>query len=261
MLDRRRLLQISAAAALAPAAGLPPAAALGRPGAAPKESGDVTAVLLSQTSALMDAVGAGETAVWQRYLHEDCVYTSEDGEVTGKKALVEQLKPLPAGVSGTIRVQDFQAHVRLADAIAVCTYVSDEHEEYHGHKLHCQYRATDTWLKTPAGWRLLASQVLALKTDPPRVVLPPAKLDEYCGRYSLAPDITYDIRRKADGLEGQRNGRPATDLYAEAPDVLFVPGRTRYRYVFRRDAAGAVTGFAERREAWDLPWLKQRGQS
>ena len=39
-------------------------------------------------------------------------------------------------------------------------------------------------------------------------------------------------------------------------DVLFSPGRVRYRYVFRRDAAGKITGFAERREAWDLVWSR-----
>jgi hypothetical protein len=251
VLDRRSLLRLTAAAALAPGSKPVP------------ESGDVTAVLRSQTSALFDAVSSGDVAVWQKYLHDDCVYTSEDGEVLEKKPLIEGLKPLPAGVTGSIQVQDFRARVRLADGIAVTTYVADEHEGYHGHGLHCQYRSTDTWVKTPAGWRLLSSQVLALRTDPPRIVLPAAKLDEYCGRYSIASDVTFEIRRKSsgEGLEGQRNGRPATDLFAEAPDVLFVPGRPRYRYVFRRDPSGAVTGFAERREAWDIPWSKQGGQS
>jgi len=250
VLDRRNLLRLTAAA-LAPGSKPVP------------ESGDVTALLRSQTSALFDAVASGDAAVWRKYLDDDCVYTSEDGEVQDKKTLVEGLKPLPTGVTGSIQVQDFRARVRLADGLAVTTYVADEHEGYHGHELRCQYRSTDTWLKTPSGWRLLASQVLALRTDPPRVDLPAGKLDEYCGRYSLASDVTYEIRRKSSGggLEGQRNGRPATDLFAEAPDVLFVPGRVRYRYVFRRDSSGAVTGFAERREAWDLPWTKQRGQS
>jgi ketosteroid isomerase-like protein len=231
--------------ALVPAAGF----------AGPKERReDDSGILRVQTQALADAVGRGDAETWQKYLHDDCVYTSEDGEVLGKKALVEQLKPLPSGVSGTLRVVDFQA--RVHGGLAIATYVLDEHEEYHGQPLHCQYRSTDTWLKTPAGWRLLASQVLALRTDPPRVELPAAKLDEYCGRYMLAPGISYDIRRKGDGLEGQRNSRPATEIHAEAPDVLFVPGRPRYRYVFRRDPSGRITGFAERREAWDLIWKK-----
>ena len=247
-LDRRHLLGLTAAATLASRSA---GAAASR-----KATDDVSAVLFAQTSALMDATAPGDVAVWKKYLHEDFVYTNEEGEVLGKRELVEQLKPLPAGVSGTIHVQDFRVHVRPADRLATTTYVADEHEEYHGHSLHCQYRETDTWLETHDGWRLVAAQVLALRTDPPRAALPAEKLDEYCGRYGLGEDITYEIRRKGDGLEGQRAGRPATDLFPEAPDVLFVPGRPRYRYVFRRDAAGKVTGFAERREAWDLPWRR-----
>ena len=45
-------------------------------------------------------------------------------------------------------------------------------------------------------------------------------------------------------------------LLAEAPDVLFVPGRPRYRYVILRDPDGKVTGFSQRREAWDLVWTR-----
>jgi hypothetical protein len=37
-------------------------------------------------------------------------------------------------------------------------------------------------------------------------------------------------------------------------DVLFVAGQPGYRRLFRRGADGRVTGFAERREAWDLDW-------
>ena len=140
--------------------------------------------------------------------------------------------------------------------VAIASYVSDEHESYHGHKLHCQYRSTDTWLKTAAGWRLIAGQVLALRTDPPAVQLMPRQMEEYSGRYALTPAITYEIRRKAGGLEGQQTGRQAEALRAEAPDVLFVPGKPRYRKIFLRGPDGRIKGFAERREAWDLNWTR-----
>ncbi|MEO8430845.1 MAG: DUF4440 domain-containing protein [Acidobacteriota bacterium] len=246
-IDRRRVLVFGAAALL-------PAAARGGAAAAAKSDDAVAATLQAQTQELMDAIVPGKASVWAKHLHDDVVYTAEDGEVSDKKKLVEQVKPMAAGVSGDIRVTDFRA--RVHGSIATATYVSDEHEDYHGHKLHCQYRSTDTWMRTPAGWKLLASQVLALKTDPPAIPLPAAKADEYCGRYTLAPEIGYEIRRKGEGLEGEQTGRPAKELKAEAPDVLFAPGRPRYRYVFQRDAAGGITGFAERREAWDLVWKK-----
>lgn len=245
--DRREILTLAAAAIL--------------PAASRAET--VPALLKAQTQELMDAVGRGDSEPWKRYVHADCLYTSEDGEVSDRTRLLADLKPLPEGVSGRIEVIDFRA--RVEGGTAVATYVSDEHEDFHGHALHCQYRSTDTWLKTRSGWRLLSSQVLALRTDPPAVALDPAKADEYCGRYSLTPEIAFEIRKKSvpeaqtaggSALEGEQTGRPPRELRAEAPDVFFSPGRVRYRYVFRRDAAGRIAGFAERREAWDLVWSR-----
>ena len=214
----------------------------------------VSEVLQRQTQEMLDAVTTGASQVWERYLDDEAVYTSEDGAVQTKAQLMEQIKPLPAGVSGTIKVTDFK--VTLHGTVAVASYLNDEHESYHGHELHCQYRTTDTWLETPAGWRLIAGQVLAVRTDPPAVPLTQAQMQEYIGRYALSPDITYEIRRTADGLEGEQTGRKAEALKAEAPDVLFVPGKPRYRKVFQRGADSRIKGFAERREAWDLEWSR-----
>ena len=80
--------------------------------------------------------------------------------------------------------------------------------------------------------------------------------EQYCGEYALTSAIHYEVRCTGDGLEGQQTGRKPETLRAEAPDVLFVPGKPRYRYVFLRDASGKITGFAQRREAWDLVWEK-----
>ena len=210
-------------------------------------SEDTAAVLQRQTRELIDAITTGSAAVWDRYLDPRVVVTAEDGSVYDKAQMLEQTKPLPEGVSGSIQVIDFKATDH--GAVAIATYVSDEYENYHGHKLHCQYRTTDTWVKSPAGWRLIASQVLALRTDPPAVPLTKRQIAEYSGRYELTPAIVYEIRAKGDELEGQRTGGPVEVLRAEAPDVLFVPGKTRYRKVFLRGSDGRNTGFAERREA------------
>lgn len=224
----------------------------GRPAAA---ADDVSGILRRQTQELVDAIATGSAAVWDRYLDKDLRYIDESGKVLTKKEMVDGTKPLPPGVSGTIRVTEFDAVVH--GNVAVATYVNDEDEDFHGHKVHCQYRSTDTWKKTPKGWRLIAGQVLALRTDPPSVPLPAVLKEEYCGRYALTPEISYEIRCAGDqDLEGQQTGRKAEVLRAEAPDVLFVPGRPRYRKVFLRGPDGRVTGFAERREAWDIVWTR-----
>lgn len=235
-------------------AGLAAATLLSLPPPARAAEEDVAALLQRQTQELIDAITTGTPAVWERYLDPQAIYTAEDGTVYSKAQMVEQTKPLPAGVSGNIKVADFKAVVH--GPVAVTSYINDEDETYHGHKLHCQYRTTDTWLKTPTGWRLIAGQVLALRTDPPAVELPAKQRQEYCGRYALTPEITYEIRCTARGLEGQQSGRAAEPLRAEAPDVLFVPGKPRYRKIFQRGPDGHITGFAERREAWDIDWKR-----
>jgi hypothetical protein len=220
--------------------------------AAPKE--DVAGILFRQTQELMNATSDGKASVWDHYLDPGLSYTTEEGTVLTKEKMVGDTKPLPAGVSGTIKVTDFK--VTVHGAVAVATHVDDEHENYHGHQLHCQYRTTDIWQKTPAGWRLIAGQVMPLRTDPPAIQLKAALLDEYVGRYSLTPEINYEIRRTATGLEGEQTGHKPEVLMAEAPDDLFVPGKVRYRNIFQRAADGHITGFAERREAWDLVWTR-----
>ncbi|MFI5119093.1 MAG: nuclear transport factor 2 family protein [Thermoanaerobaculia bacterium] len=255
----RRRLAVASALGLALGAlpGSPARAAekIGKArGSEPSEK-TVAQMLQADTQELMDAVGSGDTAVWNRLLGARVTYVDENGSLLDRKALVDGIKPLPAGVSGTIRVTEF--HAAIQGDVAVTTHVDDEHEVFHGHELHCQYRTTDTWQRAPGGWRLVGGQVLALRTDPPALDVGPDDLEEYTGRYMLAPDVAYEIRQTDHGLEGRQTGRNPEPLKVEAGDVLFVPGKPRYRKVFLRGDDGDITGFAERREAWELVYTKQ----
>jgi hypothetical protein len=220
----------------------------------PLAAEDTATILQRKTQALLDAVTSGDAKVWQRDLDDRAIFTDEGGQLFSKAQMVEQIKPLPAGVSGQLQVIDFKAVVQ--GSVAVTAYVADEHETFHGHALHCQYRSTDTWIKTGSSWKQISGQTLALRTDPPAIELPAKQVAEYCGKYELSPGIQYEIRCTGSTMEGQQTGRPAKPLRVEAPDVLFIPDQPRYRRVFQRDASGHITGFAERREAWDLVWKR-----
>jgi hypothetical protein len=224
-------------------------------GLAPPNSSEGDAdVLRRQTKELIDAITNGTASVWERYLDPEARYIDESGDVQTRKDMVEGIKPLPEGVSGSIALEKFDVVVH--GDVAVATYIDDENEVFHGHKLHCKYRTTDTWKKTREGWRLVAGQITALRTDPPAITLAPSLREQYCGEYALTNAIHYEVRCTGDAFEGQQTGRKPETLRAEAPDVLFVPGKPRYRYVFLRDASGKITGFAQRREAWDLVWAR-----
>jgi len=217
---------------------------------------DVTRVLQKQTEALMDAVSSGDARVWDRYLDPAVLYLNEDGVRKSKADLLKVIAPLPKGISGSIKVSAFE--VRLHGDTAVATHNDLETENYFGHRFNAEYRTTDTWKRTPQGWKLVASQVHAQLIDPPAIQLASAKLDEYVGVYRLNDEITYTIRRQGDELSGVRSGRQPQILSIEAADVLFVAGRPRSRKIFLRTRDGRISGFVDRREGRDIPWMKVR---
>jgi hypothetical protein len=216
---------------------------------------DVAQILERQTQALIDAVTAGDPAVWDRYTAPELIYAAEDGAVKTKADLLREIRPLPAHVSGTLRVTEFVA--RPHGTTVVTSYVVDERETYYDQAIRARYRQTDTWLRTPTGWRLIAAQILALRDDPPSIALPAAQLDEYVGTYAITPDVVYTIRRDGDGLVGQRTHRDPEPLRVEVADVLFVPGRPRIRVIMQRGPDRRITGFVERRETWDIRWTRR----
>jgi hypothetical protein len=222
--------------------------------ASPARADDLAAQLERRTQELLDAVAAGNRDPWERYLDPDLIYTAEDGSIKTKAQLLEELQPLPKQIWGKLRVTRFRT-VRNGTTV-VCSYVADEDEGYYGQTIHARYQTTDTWVETPDGWRLLATQVLALWDDPPHITLATSALDQYVGSYALTPDVSYTIRREGDGLVGQRTGRKTETLRAEVTDYFFVPGQPRLRKLFQSDAEGRITGFVERRETWDIVWRR-----
>jgi hypothetical protein len=180
----------------------------------------------------------------------------ENGAISNYDESVAQVTPLPKGLSGTIAVTEWK--VAFFGDIAVSTYLDDEHEDFHGQRLHALYRSTGTWRKEGGAWKLVEMQTLALRQDPPAVELPTALTDSYVGRYRAAPDYEYVISKKGGRLYGATNGGAPVEIKAELADVLFTPGQPRTRKIFQRDAGGAVTGFVSRREERDVVFVRQR---
>jgi hypothetical protein len=221
-------------------------------GATPQAQ-DVPALLRARTAQLLDAITRGDPSVWEQALDANARVIDENGEVLDRKAMVASVRPLPPGISGAIRPIDFQ--VTVVGDVATTTYIADEDETFHGAQIHARYRMGETWVRRDGTWKLLSSQVLALRTDPPVVPTTAEQRKAYCGRYTLG-DLTYVVRCETDGLTGGSPGKPSKPLRFETPDVLFVPGEPRLRYLFQRDASGRVTGFLQRRESWDLTWKR-----
>ena len=114
-----------------------------RPGAArPASSSQETVAWFQATEQkLMDSIGAGDTAPWERVMDEACIVTSEEGELISRQEFLKQLKPLPSGLAGGIQVKELT--VQEFPAFASVRFLADEWEVVFGQRLVTQYRMTE----------------------------------------------------------------------------------------------------------------------
>lgn len=206
------------------------------------------------TQQLLDALAPGDSATWNHWLDAAAIQVDENDVVRGRAEILDEIKPLPPGLVGQLKIAEFR--VALAGDVAVVTHEDDETLTYFGQLLLSRFRNTDTWHKTAAGWRLVGSQVLAVQKDPPSVQLDSATLCNYAGRYSLTADIVLSARCEGGYLIFERAGRAARRFYPELKDQFFEPGAPRTRRLFLHDASGAITGFVDRREERDILWKR-----
>lgn len=219
---------------------------------------ETEAALRRNTQALLDAIAPGDTAVWNRLLDSASITVDENDAVNTKAEMIAALKPLPAGLTGNLAIDDFT--VRLYGNVAVVTHEDNEYLDYHGQIIRSRFRNTDTWLKKDSAWRRISSMVLAVLKDPPAISLDRATICGYNGRYTLTDSIVATMQCSGDSLIVKREGRPDRFFLPETRDVFFEPGQPRTRRILQRDAEGRVSGFVDRREARDLTW-KRTGAS
>jgi len=228
---------------------------LAAPPAHARTAADTTeAELRRMTQEMLDAIAPGQAEVWQRYTHERLLHVDETGAVRSRKELLAELTPLPPGLVGRIEIDHFK--VAVHGTVAVVAHEDQEYLDYYGQALRSRFRSTDTWLRTPEGWRLIAQQVSAVLKDPPAATLTTAQLCAYNGAYSLTRDITATVRCTEGGLTVERAGRPTVKYVPEVLDAFFVAGQPRTRRIFLRDDQGRLTGFVDRREGEDVRWVK-----
>jgi len=211
--------------------------------------------ITAQMQEMADAIATGNVAVWDKYLDVNVIFAEEDDSYKGKTGMLKELTPLPKGLSGAIKV-DLLSYHEDSD-VAIALFRLNETEHYFGQTIYAAYLQNTTWKKRASGWRLIAAQVLAETTDPPAITLSERQLAQYVGTYKLKDsEPTYTLTLEHGMLIGTRNGRKPATWNAEVSDVFFIIGDPRIRKIFQRDESGKITGFVERRESWDVIWVK-----
>jgi len=205
------------------------------------------AELVRRTQELMDSLVPGDTAPWKTYYADDALFFDEKGRNMSKAQLIADIRPLPKGYSGAIKVINVKS--RFIGDTAILSYDADESETIWGQHLTARYHATDTWMFRNGAWQIVASQMLRYYEDPAPGKADPKRYAEYAGTYELAPGITMAVTVDGDKLYAQREGRAREELIPEAPEIFFRKG-VEGRRLFRDGT------LIDRRNNEDVVWRK-----
>ena len=136
--------------------------------------------LVRRTQELYDAVVPGNQAPWKKYFADDCIFADEKGRTMDKRKLVADIKPMPAGYSGAIKIEQVQS--RLYDNVAILSYDANETETIFDQNVSARYHVTDTWLRRDGNWQIIASQAIVIMK-----IRPSAKPIQRSSPTSLVP--------------------------------------------------------------------------
>lgn len=213
------------------------------------------AELVARSRALMAAIAPGEVEIWRDTVAPDAVFTDEEGHVRSGAETVKEIRPLPPGYSGQIKLEN--TRVDRYGRTAVVTYDAMETEAIFGQTLHTHYRTTDVYQPVDGAWRIVASQIQVLPSEA-KPLAQAAPLRDFAGAYRLGPTDRVTITVEGGVLYATRGTQPREALIALGGDHFARKGRNRGERIFVRDATGRVTGFADRRDNNDLIWRREQ---
>ena len=209
--------------------------------------------LVRRTQQLYDAIPPGDQAPWESYYAEDSMVYDEKGRAMNKKALLDDLQPMPAGYVGVIKV--VHPHAIFAPGLAVLAYDCDEAETIFGQELHARYHSVDTWLYRVGKWQIAASQTMRYHEDPAVGFTNAALLDDFIGVYELAADNRRTVTRDGGDIFLQRGKGAKNKLFPESGDLFFRVG-VEGRILFHRNQSGKVDALYDRRNNEEMIWRK-----
>ena len=223
-------------------------------------SGTDSSAIVATTRRLLDAITNGDSSVWAPHLAPPWFITDEEGRHLARAEFLRELRPLPTGQQGKLELTSW--HLVSVGTTAVMSYLISEEHDYYGIPLRTRFHSTDTWARIGSGWKILASQVVALPTPVPGRAVDRRLLGEYAGTYRLAADsarsggleLTIDLGN--DGLTVRRGNRPPERLYA-LDERIFIRHGVRGFWVFERDSSGAVTEVVNWRDNNPLVWRRR----
>jgi hypothetical protein len=217
------------------------------------EAADMLRHFRATEQKLMDAITKGDKSEWDKVMDPACVITTEEGQVLGKKQFLEELRPMPAGLTGDISVQDLT--VQPSENVAIVRFLADEWQTVFGQRISTRYRVTDTFRRDGAQWKMMSSHISVVTHDPPSQEVSKDRWPAFVGTYQLQPDgWTFTVELRDGLLYGGRDPKKLRQMIPLAPDVFVLSGSLG-EWIFVTDK-GAVTHILSFRKFEPLVWTR-----
>jgi hypothetical protein len=228
-------------------------AGLPKTGGPPAASPETVEWFRATEQTLMDALATGNKTVWETVMDSSCVVTSEEGQVISRDQFLDEVQPLPKGLSGSIAVKDLT--VQELPGFVVVRYRADEREVVFGQKLAVQYRITNTYRQYGGDWKMVASHLSVVTQDPPPVTVSSTDWPGYVGTYRLLPDgWTFTVELRDGQLYGGRDPKKLKRLLPLTSDAFVLSGSLgEWLFVTEKDKAVRIVNV---RKFQPLVWTR-----
>ncbi len=210
----------------------------------PKLSPDQQEVLKVR-NALRETALRRDMAAWSRYVADDCIFSTDDGELHTKTQFIEHVGKLPPGYDHSVNPRDYVIHV-YGDT-AVVNFRITLHEQFTDADIISEQRQTETYIKQNGSWLLVARQWdnLPVNFHKP-VAVDTSVYKDYVGQYLWRPGDAVETVSLKDGKLWSGSGKDEDEYLPLGRETFFVKDDLGSAQ-FVRDAQGHVTGYTYHR--------------
>jgi len=201
--------------------------------------------VLNVRNALRETALRRDMTAWSRYVADDCIFSTDDGELHTKAQFIEHVGKLPPDYDRSVNVRDYTVHVY--GNTAVINFRLTGHEQFTDADIISEQRQTETYIKQNGSWLLVARQWgnLPVNFHKP-VAVDTSVYRDYVGQYEWRPGDDIETVSLKDGKLWTKQGEDVDEYLPLGAETFFIKSDLG-TFAFSRDAQGRVTGYTYHR--------------
>jgi len=201
--------------------------------------------VLNVRNALRETALTRDMTAWSRYVADDCIFSTDDGELHTKAQFIEHVGKLPPEYDRSVNPRDYIVHVY--GNTAVINFRLTGHEQFTDADIISEQRQTETYIKQNGSWLLVARQWgnLPVNFHKP-VAVDTSVYRDYVGQYEWRPGDDIETVSLKDGKLWTKQGEDVDEYLPLGAETFFIKSDLG-TFAFSRDAQGRVTGYTYHR--------------